>query len=104
VEFSVSLRNQEQAIRMALGAQRATIARMVIMTGAKLGLLGCGFGLLGSFAISRLVSSFLFGVSATDPLIYISTIPTMMFLTLLASALPAVRAASTEPIEALRTI
>ncbi|HEX4424447.1 MAG TPA: FtsX-like permease family protein, partial [Terriglobales bacterium] len=104
VAFSVSLRNQELAIRMALGAQRATIARMVIMTGAKLGLLGCGFGLLGSFAISRLVSSFLFGVSATDPLIYISAVPTMMFLTLLASALPAVRAASTEPIEALRTI
>ena len=99
VAFSVSLRTQEIAIRMALGAQRIGIARLVLISGAKLALLGCGLGVLGSLAISRLVSSFLFNVSATDPLIYIAAALTMMLMALLASALPATRAASADPIE-----
>ena len=78
VAFSVSLRTQEIAIRMALGAQRTGIARLVLISGAKLALLGCGLGVLGSLAISRLVSSFLFNVSATDPLVYIAAVLTMM--------------------------
>jgi len=104
VAFSVSLRAQEIAIRMALGAQRAGIARLVLISGAKLALLGCGFGVLGSVAASRLVSSLLFEVSATDPLIYVAGVLIMMLLALLASALPATRAASADPIGALRTI
>jgi predicted lysophospholipase L1 biosynthesis ABC-type transport system permease subunit len=104
VAFSVSLRTQEIAIRMALGAQRTGIARMVLISGAKLALLGCGLGLVGSLAISRLVNSFLFNVSATDPLVYIAAALTMMLMALLASALPAARAASADPIEALRSI
>ena len=103
VAFSVSLRTQEIAIRMALGAQRIGIARVVLISGAKLSLLGCSLGLLGSLAISRLVSSFLFNVSATDPLVYIAAALTMMLMALLASALPATRAASVDPIEALRS-
>jgi predicted permease len=104
VAFSVSLRTQEIAIRMALGAQRTHIARHVLISGAKLALLGCGLGLLGSFAVSRLVRSFLFDVSATDPLVYIGAVVTMMLMALLASALPATRAASADPIDALRSI
>jgi ABC-type antimicrobial peptide transport system permease subunit len=104
VAFSVSLRTQEIAIRMALGAQRTGIARLVLISGAKLALLGCGLGLVGSLAISRLVSSFLFNVSATDPLVYIAAALTMMLMALLASALPATRAASADPIAALRSI
>ena len=104
VAFSVSLRTQEIAIRMALGAKRTGIARLVLVLGAKLGLLGCGFGVLGSLAASRLVRSFLFDVSATDPLVYIAAVLTMMLLALLASALPAIRAASADPIEALRSV
>jgi len=104
VAFSVSLRTQEIAIRMALGAQRVGIARLVLVSGAKLALLGCGLGLLGSLALSRLVKSFLFNVSATDPLLYLAAALTMMLLALLASALPAARAASVDPIEALRSI
>lgn len=66
-------------------------------------LLGCVLGVLGSLAASRLVSSFLFEVSATDPLIYMAGVVIMM-MALLASALPATRAASADPIEALRSI
>jgi putative ABC transport system permease protein len=104
VAFSVSLRTREIAIRMALGARRAGIARLVLASGARFALLGCGLGVLGSLAVSRLVSSFLFGVSATDPLIYAAGVLIMLLMALLASALPATRAASADPIEALRAI
>ena len=104
VAFSFSLRIQEIAVRMALGAQRAGIARLVLISGAKLALLGCSFGILGSLAVSRFVSSFLFDVSATDPLVYVAAVLVMMLMTLLASTLPAVRAASADPIDALRSI
>jgi ABC-type antimicrobial peptide transport system permease subunit len=104
VAFSVSLRTQEIAIRMALGAQRTSIARLVLIAGAKMALIGCGLGVLGAVAISRLVSAFLFDVSATDPAVYFAAILTMMFMALLASALPATRAASADPIEALRSM
>ena len=104
VAFSVSLRTPELAIRMALGAQRVGIARLVLISAAKLVLTGCVFGVLGSLAIARLVSSFLFNVSATDPIIYLAAVLTMMLLALLASALPAMRAASADPMVALRSI
>jgi len=103
VAFSVSLRTQEIAIRMALGAQRSRIARLVLISGAKMALIGCGLGVLASLAISHLIASFLFNVSATDPLIYIAATLTMMLMTLLASALPARRAASADPLDALRS-
>jgi putative ABC transport system permease protein len=102
--FSVSQRTQEIAIRVALGAQRADIATLVLRSGAKLVLLGCSLGVLGSLAVSRVVSSFLFGVSATDPLAYSGAVLLMMLLALLASAFPAMRASSTDPVEALRSI
>jgi putative ABC transport system permease protein len=89
---------------MALGAQRSGIARLVFISGAELAHPGCGFGLAGSFTISRLVKSFLFKVSATDPLVHGSAAPAMILMTLLASALPATRAASADPIDALRSI
>src|SRR5579872_4078421 len=104
VAFSVSLRTQEIAIRMALGAQRRGIARLVLASGAKLALIGCGLGVLASIAVSRLVSSFLFEVSATDPLIYLSCVVLMIAMALAASALPATRAASMDPINALRSM
>jgi putative ABC transport system permease protein len=103
VAFSVSLRTQEIAIRMALGAQRASIARLVLTSGAKVALAGCGLGVLGALALSRLVSSFLFEVSATDPRIYVVAAATMLFMVLLASALPAKQAASAEPLDSLRS-
>jgi ABC-type antimicrobial peptide transport system permease subunit len=104
VAFSVSLRTQEIAVRMALGAQRTSIARLVLTSAANLALLGCVLGVLASLAVSRLVTSFLFDVSATDPLIYLAGVLVMMLMALIASALPAIRAASADPIKALRTI
>src|ERR1035438_3061121 len=87
VAFSVSLRTQEIAVRMALGAQRTGIARLVLISSARLALVGCGIGVLGSLAASRLVSSFLFDVSATDPMIYMAGVAIMMLVALLASGL-----------------
>ena len=101
--FSVSQRNREIAIRMTLGAQRAGIARMVLLSGGKLALLGCILGVLASLAVSQLVASFLFGVSPTDPLAYSAAVFIMMLLALLASTLPAIRAASADPIKPLRS-
>jgi putative ABC transport system permease protein len=103
VTFSVSLRRQEIAIRMALGAKRAGIARLVLISGAKMALLGCVIGVVVSLAASRIISSFLFGVSGTDPLIYVASMVMMMLMALVASALPATRAASADPVDALRS-
>ena len=102
--FSVSQRTQEIAIRMALGAERASIAKLVLLFGAKLALLGCGLGIVGSLAVSRVVSSFLFGVSATDVFVYSGAVLMMMLMALLATTVPAMRAASADPVEALRSI
>ena len=102
--FLVSQRTQEIAIRMTLGAQRAAIAKLVLLSGAKLALLGCGLGLAGSLAVSRVVSSFLFGVSATDAFVHSGAVLMMMLMALLASAFPAMHASSADPVEALRSI
>ncbi|HXX28606.1 MAG TPA: ABC transporter permease [Terriglobales bacterium] len=101
--FSVSTRRREIAVRMALGAQRTNIARLILSWGVKFAILGCGLGVLGSLAVSHLVSSFLFGVSAADPTIYLAAVLVMMLMALLAAALPATRAASEDPIEVLRS-
>ena len=103
VAFSASLRTHEIAIRMALGAQRTGIATLVLRSGAKLALLGCGFGVLGALAVSRMIGAFLFEVSATDPVIYLAGVVVMMMTALLASAIPARRVASVDPIVSLRS-
>ena len=100
--FSVSLRTQEIAIRMALGAQRASIARLILGSGAKIALLGCALGVIGSLGAIHLVASLLFDVSATEPGIYATSVAIMILLALAACALPARRAASSDPIRTLR--
>ena len=102
VAFSVSLRSQEIAIRLALGARRSAIARLVLISGIKLGLLGCVFGVIGSIAAARIVNAFLFDVTATNPLIYCAGSLLMMLMVLLASSLPAARAAAADPVASLR--
>ena len=104
IAFSASLRTQEIAIRMALGAQREQIVRLILRSGAKLALVGCGIGVAGSLAISHLIRSFLFAVSPTNLWIYAGSVIVMMAIALLASAVPALRAASGDPVDALRSI
>jgi putative ABC transport system permease protein len=102
IAFTVSMRAQEMAIRMALGSRRGQIVRLVLVSGGKLAAIGCAAGLIGSLAVSRLLSSMLFQVSATDPLILTASIGVMILLSLVACAVPAQRAASANPVNALR--
>lgn len=104
VAFSTSLRTHEIAIRMALGAQRTRIIGLILSSAAKLALLGCTLGVLGSLAVSRIIKSLLFEVSATDPLIYLAGVLIMMTTAVLAAAVPAKRIASVEPMICLRSI
>ncbi len=103
VAFSASLRTHEIAIRMALGAQRTRIAKLILFSAAKLALFGCTFGVLGSIAVSQVIRSLLFEVSPTDPLIYAASVLIMMTTAMVASALPATRVASVDPIVSLRS-
>jgi predicted permease len=102
IAFTVALRVQEMAIRMALGSQRIGIVRLILVSGAKVGLIGCAVGLVGALAASRLLESFLFGVSPFDPLVLALAALIVMLLVLAASALPASRAAAIDPMRALR--
>ena len=103
IAFIASQRTQEIAVRMALGAERGNIARLVLRSGAKIAVTGCALGILGSLCVSRLVGAFLFEVSATNPIVYLASVVLMLLLALLASALPAVRAAAADPAQALRS-
>jgi len=102
IAFSADLRAQEMAIRMALGSQRAGILALVFKSAVKLALAGCVVGLLGAGAASRLLQSFLFGVSPFDPAVLMLAAVFVFLLALAASWLPARRAASINPMKALR--
>lgn len=103
IAFSVALRVQEMAIRMALGSQRVGIVRLVVASGVKLALAGCAIGLVGAWAASHLLQRFLFGVRGFDPMILALAAAVLLALTAVASLLPARRAASVELTQALRT-
>jgi len=102
IAFSVASRVQEMAIRMALGSLRSAIMRLVLESGAKLAVVGCVLGLGGALAASGLLRSLLFGVSPFDPLVLTAAAIGVLLLAVAASTLPAVRAASVEPMKALR--
>jgi putative ABC transport system permease protein len=102
IAFSVASRVQEMAIRMALGSQRSGIVRLILESGAKLAAIGCILGLAGAAAASSLLRSLLFGVSPFDPLVLTLAAVGVLLLALAASTLPAFRAASIEPMQALR--
>ncbi len=102
IAFSVALREQEIAIRMALGSQRADILRLIMASGAKMTMASCAIGLVGAVAVSHLLSSFLFGVSALDPLVLVLAVAFVFLLAMAACLLPAHRAASVDPMRVLR--
>jgi predicted permease len=103
IAFSVASRVQEMAIRMALGSQRAAIVRLVLISGLKVAAVGSVLGLAGSVAASRLLQSFLFQVSPFDPIVMVISALLIFALALAASAVPAKKAASVDPMEALRS-
>lgn len=102
VAFSVASRVQEIAIRMALGAERSHILRLIFISGFKLAAVGCVLGFAGSAAASSVLRSFLFHVSPFDPVVMIIAAIGVFALALLASVLPARRAAAVDPMGALR--
>jgi ABC-type antimicrobial peptide transport system permease subunit len=103
IAFSAALRNQEMAIRLALGAQRTGLMRLVLASGAKLGLLGCGIGVVAAVSATRLMRSMLFQVDPLDPTVIVLAAVAIFLLALAASVIPARRAASIEPMQALRS-
>ena len=102
ISFSVASRVQEMAIRMALGSQRGSIVRLVLGSGARLAIIGCVIGLAGAVAASKLLQSLLFNVSPFDPVALSVAAVGVLLLAVAASALPALRAASIDPMRALR--
>jgi len=100
--YAVRQRVREIGIRIALGAQRSDVFRLVLGQGLKLALIGICIGLAASFALTRLMASQLYGLSATDPLTLAGVAIVLAVVALLACYIPARRASSVNPMVALR--
>lgn len=100
--YTVSLRTRELGIRLALGAARERVVRMVLLYGARLALIGLVLGGVLGYAVASLMRNLLFGVPAGDPLTYIAIAGLLLAVALVASAIPALRAARIDPIQALK--
>jgi putative ABC transport system permease protein len=102
LSFLVSRRTREIGIRLALGAQRSDVLRLVMKEGAKFSLIGIALGLASALAISRLLASELYGISPADPATFLAVTILMTAVTLLACYIPTRRAMRVDPLIALR--
>jgi ABC-type antimicrobial peptide transport system permease subunit len=102
ISYSVAQRTKEVGIRRALGARQSDILWLVVRQGCGLVLAGIAFGLGGAVALTRLVNTLLFGVSATDPATFAGVALLFLVVGLAASYIPARRAARIDPMAALR--
>ena len=100
--YTVQQRTQEIGIRMALGAARQDMLKLVVAQGMKLAVAGVVVGVGLSYAVTRLLESLLFGVKANDPLTFATVAGVLTLVALLATLIPARRASSVQPVEALR--
>jgi putative ABC transport system permease protein len=100
--YTVSRRTSEIGIRMALGAQRVNILRLIVGESMTLTLLGALLGLGGAYAVTRVMKGMLFGVTSTDPLTFASVTLVLSFVALLASYIPARRASLVDPLVAIK--
>jgi putative ABC transport system permease protein len=99
---AVSLRTREIGIRMSLGARAADVLRMFVRETLTLAIIGVGIGLVTSAAVSQLLASFLFGLGATDAMTFVTAAAVIVLVAVMASYLPARRAARVDPLRALR--
>jgi putative ABC transport system permease protein len=102
MSYTVSQRTQEIGVRMALGAQLASVRGMILGQTLKLTLLGVGLGLAGAFVVTRFLTSMLFGVGVYDPVTFVGVAALLVAVALVASYVPARRAMRVDPIVALR--
>lgn len=102
IAFSAAMRTQEMAIRLALGGQRASVMRLIVLSGARLGFMGCAIGVGGALFATRLLRSLLFEVDPLDPAVIVLAALLIFAMALAATLISARRAASIEPMQALR--
>ena len=102
LSFTVAQRTREIGVRVALGAQRVNVLSLVVGQGLKLAAIGSAVGLVGALAVTRLVSRLLYGISPIDPVTFAGVPVLLAVVAMLASWLPARRAAKVDPMEALR--